>query len=108
MKNVFISRVNYLVAALVAVVFNILTVGCTDDYDYREKVAENRLLIPASKPAIPSLDFTFLRTDSVDNGNSFSTEWNSTETTTGTKVMGKLSVATSHEDGNAVMEAEMN
>lgn len=108
MKKFNFSRLNYLVAFAVAVVFNILTVGCTDVYDVDSDETRSRMLLTAVKPAVPALDFYFQRTDSTAAENSFSTEWNSTETTTDTKVYGKLSVATSHQDGNAVLEAELN
>jgi hypothetical protein len=112
-KKSFANRVNYLVTFVVAVVFNFIFAAC-DSYEmersedisteYRQAPKE-----PVKPQAQTALNFSFLRTDSTAAGKIFSTEWISSENTTGTKVGGKLSAEASHSnDGNAVLEAELN
>jgi hypothetical protein len=108
------KKVMMILAALLAIVVNsVMTTSC-DSYEKEseEEITTNFKKAPKEpeKPqALPALSFKFERIDSVYSGKSFSTSWYAKESTTDTKVYGKLSVVASHSnDGNAVNESEMN
>ena len=102
----FAKRVNFLVVALMAAVFNVFIASCSEDDPYSRNENETKSVEVINKPVPEGLKL-YEHHDSLFGGSWYKSWWTTEELTTNTKTQSELVIAASHAfDENALLDID--